>query len=111
MRYARHVFVCENRRPPGAPRGCCSDRGGADLRAALKEAVRVRGIQSTVRVNSAGCLDACEAGPAMVIYPEGVWYGKVTLADVGEIVESHLVGGKVVERLLVRDFTGSSKAS
>src|SRR5512135_2459061 len=109
MRYARHVFVCENRRPPGAPRGCCADRGGGDLRAALKEAVRARGIQSKVRVNSAGCLDACEHGPAMVVYPEGVWYGQVTLADVAEIVETHLVGGTVVERLLVREFPGPSK--
>ena len=111
MRYLRHVFVCENQRPPGAPRGCCADRGGPEVRNALKEAIRARGLQTQVRVNSAGCLDACEAGPAIVVYPEGVWYGGVTVADVPEIVESHLVGGKVVERLVARNLPGPARVS
>jgi (2Fe-2S) ferredoxin len=104
MRFERHVFVCENQRPAGHPRGCCASRGGAGVKEALKEAIRARGLQGRVRANSAGCLDACERGAAMVIYPEGVWYGGVTPADVPEIVESHLVGGRIVERLLIREF-------
>jgi (2Fe-2S) ferredoxin len=62
-----------------------------------------RGMQEAIRINQAGCLDACEHGPTIVIYPDEVWYGNVQEADVEEIVESHLIAGKVVERLLIRD--------
>jgi len=74
------------------------------VKEALKAALKARGLQSRVRANSAGCLDACEHGVAVVVYPEGVWYGGVTAADVPEIVESHLVGGVPVERLVIRDW-------
>ena len=82
MRYERHVFVCENRRPDGHPRGCCASKGGAEVKEALKAELKARGLQARVRANSAGCLDACEQGAAMVVYPEGVWYGGVTPDDV-----------------------------
>ena len=101
MRYRHHVFVCENRRPDSDPRGCCGAEGAA-VRAALKNEIRKRGLQATARANGAGCLDACDLGPSLVVYPEGVWYGHVTVADVPEIVESHLVHGRPVERLRVR---------
>ncbi|MEI7705679.1 MAG: (2Fe-2S) ferredoxin domain-containing protein [Deltaproteobacteria bacterium] len=104
MRFERHVFLCENRRPDGHPRGCCASRGGAELKEALKAELRARGLQERIRANSAGCLDACESGPVMVVYPEGVWYGGVTPADIPEIVERHLVGGQPVERLVIRAF-------
>src|SRR5512137_1142096 len=104
MRFDRHVFVCENRRPDGHPRGCCAATGGAEVKEALKAALKARGLQARIRANSAGCLDACEQGPAMVVYPEGVWYGHVTPADVPEIVEKHLVGGEPVERLVLRNL-------
>jgi (2Fe-2S) ferredoxin len=104
MRYERHVFVCENRRPDGNPRGCCASKGGAEVKEALKAALKARGLQGRVRTNSAGCLDACAHGAAMVVYPEGVWYGGVTPDDVAEIVDRHLVGGEPVERLVIRDF-------
>jgi (2Fe-2S) ferredoxin len=103
MRFDRHVFVCENRRPDGAPRGCCAARGGSAVKEALKAALRARGLDRRIRANSAGCLDACEHGVAMVVYPEGVWYGGVTPEDVPEIVERHLVGGQPVARLLIPD--------
>jgi (2Fe-2S) ferredoxin len=106
MRYERHVFVCENRRPDGHPRGCCASTGGVEVKEALKAELKARGLQARIRANSAGCLDACESGPAMVVYPEGVWYGGVTPADVPEIVESHLVGGVPVARLVIREFAG-----
>ncbi len=106
MRYVRHVFVCENRRPDGHPRASCARSGGAEVRAALKAAIQARGLQLQIRANAAGCLDACEHGVAMVVYPEGIWYGGVTVADVPEILEKHLVGGQPVERLLVRKFPG-----
>jgi (2Fe-2S) ferredoxin len=98
-RLQKHVFVCNNIREAGHPRGCCSGRGGVAVREALKEAVRNLGLKRQVRINEAGCLDHCEHGPTIVVYPEGVWYGFVTVADVAEIVESHLVNGIPVERL------------
>ena len=104
MRYRHHVFVCENRRPFGDPRGSCAAKGSEELRAALKAEIARRGLKEEVRANSAGCLDACAAGPAIVVYPEGVWYGGVRPEDVPEIVESHLVNGVPVERLVIRKF-------
>ena len=104
MRFRHHVFVCENRRPESDPRGCCAARGSAEVREAFKVELRRRGLKGLARANSAGCLDACAFGPTVVIYPDGVWYGGVTPADVPEIVESHLLNGKPVERLLVRRF-------
>lgn len=96
--FERHVFVCTNRREPGHPRGCCQARNSEAIREALKKAVAQR-LGKRVRVNSAGCLDQCEHGVTVVVYPEAVWYGFVTMEDLPEIVESHLVNGRPVERL------------
>jgi (2Fe-2S) ferredoxin len=103
-RFRYHVFVCENRRPPEDPRGCCACKGSPEIREALKAELKRRGLKGLVRANAAGCLDACAYGPSMVVYPGGVWYGGVRVEDVPEIVESHLVGGRPVERLLIRAF-------
>jgi (2Fe-2S) ferredoxin len=97
--YAHHVFVCENRRSEDDPRGCCAAKGGVELRSALKLAAKRAGLKGRVRVNAAGCLDQCERGATVVVYPEAVWYGHVTLDDGEEIVREHLVGGRPVERL------------
>ena len=99
-RYQRHLFICENRRPSGHPRGCCAERGSEEVRSAFKKALKKRGLAGLVRANAAGCLDTCEQGVTVVVYPEGVWYGGVRLEDVEEIVERHVVGGEVVERLV-----------
>jgi (2Fe-2S) ferredoxin len=104
MRYTHHVFVCENRRPDDDPRGCCAAKGSAEIRDAFKAEIHRRGLKKQVRANGTGCLDNCAEGPTVVVYPEGVWYGRVRLEDVPEIVESHLVNGVPVERLLVRRF-------
>jgi len=69
----------------------------------FKEKLAARGLKGKVRANQSGCLDQCEHGPNLVVYPEAVWYGGVTLADVEEIVASHIVGGKPVERLRMRE--------
>lgn len=101
--FEKHVFVCTNAREPGHPRGDCSGKGGEAVREALKAAVAAHGLKRRVRINAAGCLDQCEHGPTIVVYPEGTWYGFVTPADVPEIVESHLLNNRPVERLLLPD--------
>ncbi|MGH9389043.1 MAG: (2Fe-2S) ferredoxin domain-containing protein [Vicinamibacteria bacterium] len=103
--YVKHIFVCQNRRPAGHPRGCCAEKGSETVRALFKQAILDRGLKGTVRANEAGCLDQCEHGISVVVYPDAVWYGGVRPEDVDEIVERHIVGGEVVERLLMRHMT------
>ena len=98
----RHVFICTNRREPGNPKGCCADKGADEVRDTFKKLVHERGMKGRVRANAAGCLDQCARGVTVVVYPEQVWYGGVTAADVSEIVDSHLVGGVPVDRLRIR---------
>lgn len=102
-KYRRHVFVCLNERPKGHPKGCCLEKGAAEVRDALKAELTKRGLAKAVRANNAGCLDACAHGVVLVIYPEGIWYGGVTPADVPEIVERTVVNGEVIDRLLLPD--------
>jgi (2Fe-2S) ferredoxin len=98
--FQRHVFVCINERPADHPKGCCKAKGGVEVRDKLKSELTARGISKIIRANNAGCLDQCEHGVSVVVYPEQVWYGHVTVDDIPEIVDKHLVGGEVVERLL-----------
>jgi (2Fe-2S) ferredoxin len=99
--YEAHVFCCTNRRPAGHPRGCCAERNGEALRDHMKARARELGLKN-VRINNSGCLDRCELGPTMVIYPEGVWYVCPTKEDVDEVLEKHLVQGGRVERLMLQ---------
>jgi (2Fe-2S) ferredoxin len=102
MRYRHHVFVCDNVRPADDPRGSCGAKCGKEIRDAFKAELHRRGLKRVARANATGCLDACADGPTVVVYPEGVWYGGVSVADVQEIIESHLVNGVPVERLRLR---------
>jgi (2Fe-2S) ferredoxin len=99
--FQRHVFVCVNERPADDPKGCCKAKGGVEVRDKLKAELKARGISKLVRANNAGCLDQCAQGVTVVVYPEQVWYGHVTVDDVTEIVDKHLVGGEPVERLML----------
>ena len=102
-RFVTHLFICENERSAEHPRGCCATKGGRELRERFRAELKARGLHIAIRANSAGCLDACEFGPTVVVYPEGIWYGGVTPEDVTEIVEQHLLGGAPVERLRITD--------
>lgn len=100
-RYQRHIFVCTNLRPPENPTGCCSAKGGEEVRLALKEEIKRRKLKPYVRACTSSCLANCSDGVTVVVYPEAVWYGKVTLKDVDEIVERHIIRGEIVHRLLI----------
>lgn len=100
--YEHHVFCCTNERAADHPRGSCKARGSEPLRDYMKKRATALGLKGRVRVNTAGCLDRCELGPVMVIYPEGVWYTYASEADVDEILQAHLVDGGRVERLMLR---------
>jgi (2Fe-2S) ferredoxin len=97
--FERHLFICTNQREPGSVRGCCAPDGKGELHKLFKEAIGAAGLRATVRANKAGCLDQCEHGPTVVVYPEAVWYGFVQPEDVAEIVREHVVHGRPVERL------------
>jgi len=102
-KYEHHIFICTNQRPPENPRGCCDPEGLGELQLAFKRELAARGLKADVRANKAGCLDQCESGPTVVVYPEGVWYGGVRAEDVVEIIESHIMNRVPVERLKMRD--------
>ena len=97
--YEKHIFVCTNERPEGHPRGSCARRGGFDVRLALVKELAAKGLRGKVRANKSGCLDACELGVSVVVYPEGVWYLGVTPEDADEIIETSITGDGIVERL------------
>lgn len=98
--FQTHVFCCENRRDPGNSKGCCASKGASELRNYMKDRCKELGIND-IRINSSGCLDRCEFGPTMVIYPEGTWYRYDTKKDAEEIIQQHLLLGRKVERLLL----------
>jgi (2Fe-2S) ferredoxin len=97
--FQHHVFFCTNQRANGE--ASCEDHGASALRAYAKDRVRALGaeLRGKVRINTAGCLDRCEQGPVLVIYPEAVWYTFNSRADIDEILDEHLRHGRVVERL------------
>ena len=104
--YERHIFFCLNQRDNG--QDCCAAHGAQQAFEHCKARVKQLGLAGPgqVRVNKAGCLDRCAGGPIAVVYPEAVWYSFVDEADIDEIVESHLVNGKPVERLMLPDSVG-----
>ncbi len=98
--YKYHVFFCTNKREDA---GACEDCGASALRGYVKQRCKELGISGAggVRINTAGCLDRCAEGPVIVVYPEAVWYTYVDESDLDEIIEVHLMQGRVVERLKI----------
>ena len=97
--YKHHVFFCLNRREAGE--NCCANHDAEAMQAYAKEKIKAlrRAGPGKVRINKAGCLDRCDLGPCLVVYPEGVWYTYLDKKDIDEIIDSHLVNGHIVERL------------
>lgn len=99
--FKHHVFFCTNQRPNGE--ACCADHDAEGVRAYAKSRIKALGLsgQGRVRINNAGCLDRCDEGPVLVVYPEEVWYTYVDRKDIDEIIEEHIQNGRVVERLKI----------
>ncbi len=100
--FDKHVFFCTNQRENGT--ACCGDHNATNARNYVKAKVRELGIpnsKNTIRINSAGCLDRCDEGPVIVIYPEEIWYTYVDESDLDEIIVEHLQHGRIVERLKI----------
>jgi len=102
-RFEKHIFVCENKRPEGHPKGCCADKNSVEVRALFKNRLKQLGLSTEIRANASGCLDACEHGVTVVVYPEQVWYGEVTIDDVEEIIQQHLINNRPIDRLKIKD--------
>lgn len=104
--FERHIFFCLNERKAGEE--CCASHGAQAGFDRCKNQIKEAGLSGPgqVRVNKAGCLDRCAAGPVAVVYPEAVWYTFVDNDDIDEIVDSHLKNGKIVERLRIPASVG-----
>ena len=99
--YHKHVLVCAS--------SDCAEYGAEELFEVFKEKLRQHNLVGEVKITKTGCLKVCEEGPVVVVYPEGVWYGRVMLDDVDEIVVEHLQHDRIVSRLLyfaMRDAPG-----
>jgi len=97
MKYEKHIFICANQKAEG--KVCCGEAHGMELVNKFREVLKENGLQGTVRAQRAGCLDECKNGPTLVIYPEGTYYGNVTIERVEEIVKMHVMQNKIVTDL------------
>jgi (2Fe-2S) ferredoxin len=97
MKYDKHIFICANQKAEG--KKCCGEAKGMELVEKFREVLKAKGLQTSVRAQRAGCLDACSFGPSMVIYPDGTYYGNVIIDDVERIVDQHVVNNQIVEEL------------
>jgi (2Fe-2S) ferredoxin len=100
MKFEKHIFICTNERFNG--NASCGESKGLALVDAFKALVNAHKLNVSVRAQKAGCLDVCAHGPALVVYPEGIFYGKIELSDVQEIFSEHIQQGKPVERLRLK---------
>ena len=100
-RFQKHIFICNNKRTKDDPRGSCSQRGSDDLLDHAKKRIHELGLKGEIRVNKAGCLDACAYGPTMVVYPDDIWYSPKTKNDIEMILEDHIQNNRMVKKLVI----------
>ena len=98
-KFLKHIFICVNERDKSSPRGDCARCGGKEIRMEFVKLINQYGLKGKVRANKSGCLDVCELGPAVVIYPDNIWYTKIKIEDVDEIFETSILSDGIVERL------------
>lgn len=110
MVYDKHIFICVNQRAPEAPRKSCGEAHGMELVDAFKKKLKELNLPTKLRAQKAGCLDICDFGPTLVIYPEGVFYVGVKVSDVDEIIQEHLVNNRIVERLKLENVRAKRTA-
>jgi (2Fe-2S) ferredoxin len=101
LKYHKHIFICTNQRAPGASRPSCGEAHGMEIVTAFKQKLKERNLPIRVRAQKAGCLDICDFGQTIVVYPDGVFYVGVTVNDVEEIIEEHIVNSRPVKRLVL----------
>lgn len=99
--FKHHVFFCQNQREPGE--SCCNSLGATEMQTYAKDRIKALKLNGPgkIRINRAGCLDRCGKGPVLVVYPQGVWYHYTDRNDIDEIIEEHLINGRIVERLKI----------
>ncbi|MEW6508526.1 MAG: (2Fe-2S) ferredoxin domain-containing protein [Bacteroidota bacterium] len=102
-RFDKHIFICQNKREESHPRGSCLAKGSNEVTEQFRKRLKELGLNSKIRANSSGCLDACEFGTTIVVYPGQIWYGGVTKEDVEEIIQSHVINNIPVDRLIIKD--------
>ena len=100
MKFKKHIFICTNDRGEESTRKSCGSCGGMNLRKELVKMINDNGLKGKVRANKSGCLDVCEIGPAVVIYPQNIWYTGISVEDVDEIFEKSIIKDEVVDRLV-----------
>ncbi len=98
-KYTKHIFICVNESPEDSPKGSCFHCGGMDIRLKFVRLINKHGLKDKVRANKSGCLDACEIGASVVIYPDNLWYTGVKEEDVEEIFNTSVLANGIVERL------------
>lgn len=109
MKYKKHIFICTNQRAEGQ-RKSCGEVCGMNLVQEFKKQMKEQNVDFPVRAQRSGCLDVCDFGPALVVYPEGVFYGGVKESDIREIVSEHILNDRPVERLVI-DFSKENNGS
>jgi (2Fe-2S) ferredoxin len=101
--FEKHIFICENSRASGHPRGCCQEKEGSKIKMMFKDEIVKNDLVGKVRANGSTCLDFCEQGPTIVIYPEGVWYRiDNPEKDVKDIIKKHIIEDEIVERCVIK---------